>query len=227
MAPRTRAIARVVVYVVAQSCGEPSMRHRRSKLFALVLVLAAAIGGAGAQEFAFGWDPRTGDDWVDERLTDINGYGYRYREAFIDEIVRYHGAPRGLVYELVVDRRWAPGDVYYACALARIVGRPCRYVVDEWNRDHGQGWGEVAKRLGIEPGSDEFHRLKRGFVPSYDRWNRPLELDAELRRAYPDRKDRSYAWSEKEGAKSAAAQNKGRPARNVDGRGKSKAKGKD
>jgi len=200
--------------------------HRKLATATLVAALVAASGAAAAQDFVFGWNPRTGDDWVDERLTDINGYGYRYREAFIDEIVRYHGAPRELVFELVVDRRWAPGDVYYACAIARIVGRPCRYVVDAWNRDHGQGWGEVAKRLGIEPGSDEFQRLKRGFVPSYDRWNRPVQLDAELRRAYPDRKDRPYAWSAKENAKPAAAKNKSKPARNADGHGKGKVKGK-
>jgi hypothetical protein len=207
------------------------MRHYRLKSLALALALAAVIGGVAAQDFAFGWNPRTGDAWVDERLADINGYGYRYREAFIDEIVRYHGAPRDLVFELVVDRRWAPGDVYYACALARIVGRPCRYVVDAWNRDHGQGWGEVAKRLGIEPGSDEFHRLKRGFVPSYDRWNRVVELDAELRRAFPDRgKDRPYAWSETQGkARSGATSAKGKssPPRRDGTAGEGKGKRKD
>ena len=177
-----------------------SMQFRRSKILLLAVALSVAASGAAAQDFVFGWNPRTGDAWVDQHLSDINAYGYRYREPFIDEIVRYHGAPRDLVYDLVVNRRWAPGDVYYACALAQIIGRPCRYVVDEWDRDHGQGWGEVAKRLGIKPGSDEFHRLKRGFVPSYDRWNRPVTLDDELRRAYPDRgKGRPYAWSEKDG----------------------------
>lgn len=45
----------------------------------------------------------------------------------------------------------------------------------------------VAKRLGIKPGSAEFHRLKRGFVPTYDRWSRPISLDDDLRRAYPNR----------------------------------------
>ena len=34
-------------------------------------------------------------------------------------------------------RHWAPGDVYYACALAQLIGRPCRYVVEVWERDHG------------------------------------------------------------------------------------------
>jgi hypothetical protein len=49
----------------------------------------------------------------------------------------------------VVTRRWAPGDIYYACAIAQTLGRPCRYVVDEWDRNHGKGWGALAKELGI------------------------------------------------------------------------------
>jgi len=163
------------------------MQHRKLKAFALALALSAAAGGVPAQDFVFGWSPRTGDVWVDTRLSDINDYGYRYRDPFIHEMNRYYGAPRDLVSELLVRRRWAPGDVYYACAIAQIIGRPCGYVVDVWERDHGQGWGVVAQRLGIKPGSAEFHRLKRGFVPTYDRWDRPIVLDRELQRAFPDR----------------------------------------
>ena len=74
-----------------------------------------------------------------------------------------------------------------ACTIASIIGRPCRYVVDVYERDHGNGWGNIAKQMGIKPGSPEFHRLKKGFVPVYDRWSRPIVLDAELERAYPDR----------------------------------------
>lgn len=163
------------------------MQHRKLKAFVLALALSVAAGGASAQHFVFGWSPRTGDVWVDTRLSDINDYGYRYRDPFIHEMHRYYGAPRDLVSDLLVRRRWAPGDVYYACAIAQIIGRPCRYVVDVWERDHGQGWGVVAKRLGIKPGSAEFHRLKRGFVPTYDRWDRPIVLDRELQRAFPNR----------------------------------------
>ena len=157
------------------------------KGLALAVALAAASGGVAAQDFVFGFNPRSGDVWVDTQLRDMNNYGYRYREPFIDEMVRYHGAPRDLVRDLIVNQRWAPGDVYYACSIASIIGRPCRYVVDQWQRDHGQGWGVMAQRLGIKPGSAEFHRLKKGFVPTYDRWARPITLDDDLRRAYPDR----------------------------------------
>jgi hypothetical protein len=157
------------------------------KSLALAVALAAASGGVAAQDFVFGFNPRTGDAWVDTQLRDMNNYGYRYREPFIDEMVRYHGAPRDLVRDLLINERWAPGDIYYACSIASIIGRPCRYVVDEWEQDHGQGWGVMAKRMGIKPGSAEFHRLKKGFVPTYDRWARPITLDDDLRRAFPDR----------------------------------------
>jgi hypothetical protein len=159
---------------------------RTLKTAALALALALAAGGTQAQDFSFGWNPRSGDMWVDVWLGDMNRYGSHYRDPFVDELVRYHGAPRDLIDDLL-RRRWAPGDIYFACALARLVGRPCRYVVDIWERDHGKGWGAVAKRLGIKPGSAEFHRLKRGMVPTYDRWGRPIDLDAQLQRDFPGR----------------------------------------
>ena len=159
--------------------------HRTKSLLLACLIAVGAAGTAHAQTIS--WNPRTGDVWVDTWLGDMNTYGNRYRDPFIDEMVRYNSAPRDLVTELLVQRRWAPGDVYYACAIARIIGRPCDYVADYWQQNRGQGWGVVAQRLGIKPGSAEFHRLKQGFVPTYDRWSRPITLDAELQRAYPNR----------------------------------------
>ena len=161
--------------------------HRTLKALALAAALSTVAGGVAAQDFVFGWNPRSGDAWVDTRLSDINQYGYRYRDPFIDEMTRYYGAPRDLVSDLLINRRWAPGDIYYACALAQVVGQPCRNVVNEWDRDHGQGWGVIAQRMGIKPGSAEFHRLKKGFVPTYDRWGRPIAIDDDLRIEFPNR----------------------------------------
>jgi len=162
-------------------------KWRRGAL-ALALAIATFVGGAAsAQDLTVGWHPRSGDMWVDTWLSDMNRYGARYPEPFIDEMVRYHNAPRVLVVDLLQTRHWAPGDVYYACSLASVLGRPCRYVVDMYEADRGQGWGVIAQRLGIKPGSPEFHRLKKGFVPTYDRWARPIDLDDDLHRAYPNR----------------------------------------
>ena len=75
----------------------------------LVVAMSFAMPAA-AQDFAFGWNPRTGDAAMDARLADINQYGDRYRAAFVDELVRYHAAPRTLVGALLADEHWAPGD---------------------------------------------------------------------------------------------------------------------
>ena len=129
----------------------------------LVLTLGLAFS-AGAQalvdNFAFGFSPRTGDAWVDTQLGDINVFARGNTDGFIDDVVVSFGAPRYLVREYYHDRRWAPGDIYYACAIAFQLGRPCLDILRIYERDHGQGWGAIAKRLGIKPGSPAFHALK-------------------------------------------------------------------
>lgn len=135
----------------------------KKSLAGLVLTLGLAFT-AGAQavvdNFAFGFSPRTGDAWVDTQLGDINVFARGNTDGFIDDVVVSYGAPRYLVRELYYDRRWAPGDIYYACAIAYQLRRPCLEIVDIYQRDHGQGWGVIAQRLGIKPGSPAFHALK-------------------------------------------------------------------
>jgi len=207
--------------------NKPMHMKSQTRLMALATALAALLGTgtASAQDYTFGWDPRSGDAWVDTWLGDMNRYGSRYRDPFIDEMVRYYGAPRDLVTDLLVTRHWAPGDVYYACALASAIGRPCRYVVDTWERDHAQGWGDVARNLGIKPGSAEFHRLKKGFVPTYDRWARPITIDADLERDFPGRaKGPNVAKGNKGKAPQAGPKGKTKPTQAV---GQGQGKGKD
>lgn len=128
----------------------------------------------------------TGDAWLDAQLADINHYGRRYRGAFIDELVRYRDAPRALVVELLDERGWEPGDVYFACSLAGVTGRSCRFIANRRGQPPITSWEALATELGAGPGSGGLVRLKRGVVHSYGRWARPLELDAELAAAFPD-----------------------------------------
>jgi hypothetical protein len=158
----------------------------RRIVFTALLVLLAAVSTAAAQDFAYPWQPRSGDAWVDAQLADINQYAARWPNTFTDELVRYHGAPRDLVDELL-QRRWAPGDIYFACALAAAAGRSCREVAAEWAQQHADGWGALALRLGVAPGSSAFRRMKHEVVASYDRWGRPLRLDDALRADFPGR----------------------------------------
>ncbi|KAA2283971.1 hypothetical protein [Arenimonas fontis] len=126
----------------------------------LGLGLAWSAGAQAIDNFVFGFSPRTGDAFVDAQLGDINVFAAGNTDGFIDEVVVGFGAPRYLVREYYYDRRWAPGDIYYACAIAYHLGRPCLDILRIYERDHAQGWGVIAQRLGIKPGSPAFHALK-------------------------------------------------------------------
>jgi hypothetical protein len=46
--------------------------------------------------------------------------------------------------------------------LAEMSRQPADHVIAQYRSGKGQGWGALAKSLGIKPGSQEFHALKRG-----------------------------------------------------------------
>lgn len=53
-----------------------------------------------------------------------------------------------------------PAEIYFALEMSRISGRPVDDVIEIYKKNKGLGWGEIAKQMGIKPGSPEFHQLK-------------------------------------------------------------------
>lgn len=60
-----------------------------------------------------------------------------------------------------------PSDVYMCLRVGEVARQPVARVIEAYKRHQGQGWGVIAKNLGIKPGSDEFHALKSGRLPLY------------------------------------------------------------
>jgi hypothetical protein len=58
-------------------------------------------------------------------------------------------------------------DVYMCLRIGEVSKQPVDRVVEEYKKSKGQGWGVIAKNLGIQPGSDEFHALKEGRLSSH------------------------------------------------------------
>ncbi len=55
-----------------------------------------------------------------------------------------------------------PADAYMVLRLGEMSHQPTDYVIKQYRSGKGQGWGVLAKSLGIKPGSKEFHALKSG-----------------------------------------------------------------
>jgi len=55
-----------------------------------------------------------------------------------------------------------PSDAYIVFRLEEISGQPLDRVMAEYEFCRKRGWEVIAKRLGINPGCREFHKLKAG-----------------------------------------------------------------
>jgi hypothetical protein len=61
----------------------------------------------------------------------------------------------------------SPADVYITLRIGEVADVKIERVVDQYRTSKGQGWGAIAKNLGIKPGSAEFHALKQGRLSSH------------------------------------------------------------
>ena len=63
--------------------------------------------------------------------------------------------------KIVLNNIEEPSDAYMVLRLGEMSNQPTENVIEEYKSAKGKGWGALAKSLGIKPGSEEFHALKR------------------------------------------------------------------
>ncbi len=123
----------------------------------LIAICIATL--VNAQVISF--NPRTGDVEMDNVLKDINVKAQADINLFKQDIsVKFEIAKNKIENLLTV---MAPGDIYMAAEVSNIIHKPIETVSETYSKNKGKGWGEIAKELGIKPGSKEFHEMKAKF----------------------------------------------------------------
>ena len=112
----------------------------------LILLLFSSIAFAAND---FGWV----NDFNIQAQADPSGFRARLATRF-----QIGDAQIGVVLGNVS----SPADAYIVFRLGEMSGLPPDRVMGEYKSGKGKGWGVIAKNLGIKPGSQEFHALKRG-----------------------------------------------------------------
>jgi len=64
--------------------------------------------------------------------------------------------------KIVLNNVENPSDAFMVLRLGEMSNQPTGSVIEKYKSGKGQGWGAIAKSLGIKPGTEEFHALKRG-----------------------------------------------------------------
>lgn len=118
------------------------------KLLAVVIVMILVVSPfAAAGDF----------DWMQklniQAQTDASGFKARLATRFQIGDVKV---------STVLSNVERPADAYMILRLGEMSHQPPERILQEYKTKKGKGWGNLAKRLGIKPGSPEFHALKRG-----------------------------------------------------------------
>ena len=112
------------------------------------------------QGAAFAQRPTTGDRRLDSLLGEINQQAKADPEGFILRLSLDHGVPEVEIRQARERYGLSYGDAFMATVLSRIFGLPVIVVAERYKKNEGQGWGVMAKSMGIKPGSPEFKRMK-------------------------------------------------------------------
>jgi hypothetical protein len=155
------------------------------RIVLLSLCLGCAPGAALAQyyddeydydDYAFEYEPYSGDTEFDLAVAALNAMVGGDADGFAEDLSYRYGAPRQEIRTLVVERHYPPDYLYTVAATAKAANRPWNEVFPLFEQQRaegaaqGQGWGVTARRLGIKPGSAEFHALKSDLRAQPGRW---------------------------------------------------------
>lgn len=102
----------------------------------------------------------TGDGKLDSLLVSINQQAENDSKGFILQLSRTHNVPEAEIWQAKERHGLSYGDTYMATAFSGIFKKPVGFFAEEYGKNQGQGWGVMAKNMGIKPGSSEFMRMK-------------------------------------------------------------------
>jgi len=100
-------------------------------------------------------------DGLDDFLSHVNVQARVDLPGFSAKISNQFGVSQVQV-QAVLGRVREPADAFMVFQLGQMSGRSPERVMEVYGPNKGQGWGVIAKELGIKPGSAEFHALKSG-----------------------------------------------------------------
>jgi hypothetical protein len=94
-------------------------------------------------------------------LRSVNNQALSDIKSFNDRLSRQFGIPVPDV-EAIVRSVPDPADAFMIFQLGEMAHVAPEVVLQKYQRSKGKGWGNLARELGIKPGSPQFHALKRG-----------------------------------------------------------------
>jgi hypothetical protein len=159
-----------------------------------------------AISFAKEGTPKTGDKKFDSYLKRINEEAKGDPEGFIRRLSERHNLPEQEIREAKEKHGLDFGETYMATVLARRSNRKVGEIAAEYKQNQGQGWGVMAQRMGIKPGSPAFKEMKAeakghaNYMKTMNK-NRNKELERERAKEKEREKEKARKIKDEPGSK--------------------------
>ena len=98
---------------------------------------------------------------LDTFLDNLNVQAAADRNGFLSSVSSHFGVPFSDV-EMIIGSTGSLADAFMVFQLGRMTGFPTDRIMRTYHPKKAHGWGVMAQDLGIKPGSEQFHALKRG-----------------------------------------------------------------
>lgn len=125
---------------------------------ALTLVVMMLIGMVSFAQISL--KVKSGDTELDTDLNEINVSAEKDFGVFKLDMKTSYNVTEKKIDDLKVSFGMQASDIFMTLELAKSSGKSVDDVAAVFKKSKGKGWGEIAKELGIKPGSDAFHALK-------------------------------------------------------------------
>jgi len=100
------------------------------------------------------------DTEFDELLKGVNLEAEADLAGFAAKLSARFGGPVEKA-QAVVKEMAKPADAFMAFKVAEVAQKPVDEVVTSYKAEKDKGWGQIARSMGIKPGSPEFKALKK------------------------------------------------------------------
>ncbi len=137
----------------------------KTRILLIAITLTAALS-SNAQHIAISGGTKppkeitSGDKELDVTLNDINVKANEDKITFKKSLSTEFGLSEVKIDKIMVGSNMTPADTYMTLQIAEMTKKDPEVVASSFVKNRDKGWGEVAKEMGIKPGSPEFHALK-------------------------------------------------------------------
>jgi hypothetical protein len=129
---------------------------KKTVMVTMLLALMVMLGNG--QNFSL--QAKSGDVELDASLNDINVKAKTDLTLFKKDLSVEFNVGEDKVNNLIVGLNMSPADAYMTLQVADMTKKTVDEVAKSYTANKTKGWGEIAKQMGIKPGSPEFHALK-------------------------------------------------------------------